>query len=100
MVTTVSIFLCLHFSAGVLTLNPSLEESFSLVTVEVPSCGSPCIVLDTSAVGELISDENGVVLHKHKPIDYINAIKVIEDRAYSREKRHLNMTISICLTDT
>ena len=73
------------YSRATIFLNPSLEESFSLVTVEALSCGCPCIVLDTSAVGELISDENGVVLHKHEPIDYINAIRVIEDRAYTRE---------------
>ena len=73
------------YSSAHIFINPSLEESFSLVTVEALSCGCPCIVLDTSAVGELISDENGVVLHKHEPIDYINAIRVIEDRAYTRE---------------
>ena len=74
------------YSRASIFINPSLEESFSLVTVEALSCGCPCIVLDTSAVGELISDENGVVLHKHEPIDYINAIRVIEDRAYTRER--------------
>ena len=73
------------YSRAHIFVNPSLEESFSLVTVEALSCGCPCIVLDTSAVAELVNDDNGVVLHSHKPEDYLDAIKSIENRGYSRE---------------
>ena len=73
------------YSRAHVFINPSLEESFSLVTVEALSCGCPCIVLDTSAVAELVNDDNGVVLHSHKPEDYLDAIKSIENRGYSRE---------------
>ena len=73
------------YSRANIFINPSLEESFSLVTVEALSCGCPCIVLDTSAVAELVNDDNGVVLHSHKPEDYLDAIKSIENRRYSRE---------------
>ncbi len=73
------------YSRAHIFINPSLEESFSLVTVEALSCGCPCIVLDTSAVAELVNDDNGVVIHSHKPEDYLDAIKSIENRGYSRE---------------
>ena len=73
------------YSRANIFINPSLEESFSLVTVEALSCGCPCIVLDTSAVAELVNDDNGVVLYSHKPEDYLDAIKSIENRRYSRE---------------
>lgn len=73
------------YSRANIFINPSLEESFSLVTVEALSCGCPCVVLDTSAVAELVNDDNGVVLHGHKPEDYLDAIKSIENRGYSRE---------------
>lgn len=73
------------YSRAHIFINPSLEESFSLVTVEALSCGCPCIVLDTSAVAELVNDDNGVVLHSHEPEDYLDAIKSIENRGYSRE---------------
>ena len=73
------------YSRAHIFINPSLEESFSLVTVEALSCGCPCIVLDTSAVAELVNDDNGVVLHSHKPEAYLDAIKSIENRGYSRE---------------
>ncbi len=77
--------LVLLYSRAHIFINPSLEESFSLVTVEALSCGCPCIVLDTSAVAELVNDDNGVVLHKHESEDYLDAIKSIENRGYSRE---------------
>ena len=73
------------YSRAHIFINPSLEESFSLVTVEALSCGCPCIVLDTSAVAELVNDDNGEVLHNHKPEDYLDAIKSIENRGYSRD---------------
>ena len=41
------------YSAAHIFINPSMEESFSLVTVEAMACGTPVIALDTSAVKEL-----------------------------------------------
>lgn len=66
------------YSEAHIFINPSLEESFSLVTVEAMACGTPAIVLDTSAVKELITDTNGIILHTHECGDYIKAIKNIE----------------------
>ena len=48
------------YSRADIFINPSVEESFSLVTVEAFACGTPVIVLDTSAVRELVTDENGI----------------------------------------
>ncbi len=73
------------YSAAAVFINPSMEESFSLVTVEAQCCGTPTVVLDTSAVKELVNDDNGVVLHRHEPQDYLDAIRTIEGRNYSRE---------------
>ena len=61
-------------------LNPSIEESFSLVTVEAMACGTPAIVLDTSAVKELVDEKSGLVLNQHQPQDYIKAIQLIMDK--------------------
>ena len=61
-------------------LNPSIEESFSLVTVEAMACGTPVIVLDTSAVKELVDEKSGLVLKQHQPQDYIKAIQLIMDQ--------------------
>ena len=65
------------YSSASIFINPSLEESFSLVTVEAMACGTPAIVLDTSAVKELVDEKSGLILAKHIPQDYINAIQQI-----------------------
>ena len=66
-------------------VNPSVEETFSMVTVEAMACGTPVIVLDTSAVCELVSGDTGIVLHKDRsqevnPDRYIEAIHSIETK--------------------
>ncbi len=73
------------YSMADVFINPSVEESFSLVTVEAFACGTPVIVLDTSAVKELVNESNGIVLSSHEAEDYLNALKSIEDRNYCRE---------------
>ncbi len=74
------------YSRADIFINPSVEESFSLVTVEAFSCGTPVIVLDTSAVRELVTEENGIVLNAHGVLEYLEAIRKIEKRSYERKK--------------
>ena len=73
------------YSCADIFVNPSVEESFSLVTVEAMACGTPVIVLDTSAVKELVNETSGIVLHQHRAEDYINAVKCIFKRDLQRE---------------
>lgn len=73
------------YSEASIFVNPSREESFSLVTIEAMACGTPVIVLDTSAVGELVSQECGIVLGKHEAQDYLMAIRDIERKQTDRE---------------
>ena len=68
------------YSGASIFINPSLEESFSLVTVEAMACGTPAIVFDTSAVKELVDEKSGLVLKQHQPQDYIKAIQLIMDK--------------------
>ena len=75
--------LCELYSAACVFVNPSLEESFSMVTLEALACGTPAIVLDTSAVKELITDSVGIVLQRHEGRDYIKAIGEIEAKTAS-----------------
>lgn len=73
------------YSIAHIFVNPSTEESFSLVTVEAMACGTPVIVLNTSAVKELVNSENGIVLEKHHAQDYLRAIKQLEMLTLPRE---------------
>lgn len=71
-------------------INPSVEETFSMVTVESMACGTPVIVLDTSAVCELVNEKCGVVLHKgaERPVSanlYMDAINEIDSRMRADE---------------
>ncbi len=78
--------LVMLYSCASIFMNPSIEESFSLVTVEAIACGTPVIVLDTSAVKELVCDENGIILKKHDVVDYLDAIRTLQERELSREQ--------------
>lgn len=74
------------YSRADIFLNPSREETFSLVTAEAFACGTPVIVLDTSAVKELVTPDNGIVLKCHEVQDYLRAIKEIERMGLSRKQ--------------
>lgn len=78
--------LAMIYSMAHIFMNPSLEESFSLVTVEAIACGTPVITLDTSAVKELVCEDNGIVLTEHEAEDYMDAIKKLEEKVLSRER--------------
>lgn len=73
------------YSRADIFINPSVEESFSLVTVEAFSCGTPVIVLDTSAVRELVTVENGIVLNAPSASEYLKAIREIERKSFDRK---------------
>lgn len=74
------------YSAAHIFINPSREESFSLVTAEAIACGTPVIVLDGSAVQELVCPDNGIVLKKHGTADYLEAIARLEQKGLGREQ--------------
>lgn len=73
------------YSRADVFLNPSEEESFSLVTIEAMACGIPVVALDSSAVKELVNDENGVVLHEPTMDEYKQAIKYCDRLKIRRE---------------
>ena len=67
-------------------VNPSKEETFSLVTVEAMACKAKVIVLDTSAVKELVDEETGIVLSDDGIENYLDAIYKLSDKKISDEK--------------
>lgn len=67
------------YSEAFVLLNPSVEETFSLVTVEALACNTPAIVLGSSAPKELISDGiNGFVLNKLSLVEFKKAIEKVK----------------------
>lgn len=62
-----------HYSAADLLLNLSEEETFGLVTVEALACGTPVLVLDSTACPETVDDTCGIVVDTKSGIDGIEA---------------------------
>ena len=62
--------LAAYYSMADVFVNPSQAETFGLTTAEALACGTPCVVYDTSACPELISEETGRVV----PLNDVSAI--------------------------
>lgn len=74
------------YSIATVFMNPSKEESFSLVTIEAMACGTPVIALDYSAPKELVNGDNGILLSQAGAEDYFTAISQLESAGLVKEK--------------
>ncbi len=75
-----------HYSAADLLLNLSEEETFGLVSVEALACGTPVLVLDSTACPETVDGACGIVVDAKSGIDGIEAaITAGEWRSMSAE---------------
>jgi glycosyltransferase involved in cell wall biosynthesis len=62
------------YSAADYFLNPSLEETMGLVTVEAIACGTPAIVSNSTAVPEMVSDKCGVIVGENSSKGFYNTL--------------------------
>ena len=53
------------YSASDLFINPTQEESFSLVNVEAQACGCPVATYTSGGSTEMVTDQTGVILAKN-----------------------------------
>lgn len=68
------------YTAADVFVNPSIEETMGLVTVEALACGTPCVVYNATAVPEAVDESCGVVV----PAGDVNGLcKAITDVAES-----------------
>lgn len=58
-------------------LNLSVEETMGLVTVEAMACGTPCIVLNKTAVPEFVNEKCGIVLSDYNYNDICDSLSSI-----------------------
>ena len=65
------------YSIASVFVNPSTEETFSLVTVEAMACGTPVVVCGLTAPRELVNEKVGLVLDKYTAKDYYKAYQNI-----------------------
>lgn len=65
-------------------VNPSIEETMGLVTVEAIACGTPTIVSNLTAVPEMVNEDSGVVVKEYDVDSFYEAI--ITNNEFSEEK--------------
>ena len=76
------------YSASLVVLNLSREETFGKTTAEALACGVPGIVYNSTASPELISKSTGVVCEKGDINSVLDAIKMIA--VWNREETIIN----------
>jgi len=70
------------YSAADVFINPSVEETMGLTTVEAMACGTPVIVSDKTAVPEVVSEKSGLILNDMQINNVVNAIHVVLNGTY------------------
>jgi glycosyltransferase involved in cell wall biosynthesis len=61
------------YTAADVFYNPSIEETFGLVTAEALACGTPAVVMNSTACPEPLQG-CGITLQTHDPEEAIDAI--------------------------
>lgn len=63
------------YSTADLFINPSLQETMSLVTVEALACGTPVIVSNNTALPELVDSKSGIIVNDCTADGFFKEIK-------------------------
>lgn len=77
-----------YYSTSDVYINTSTQETFGLTTAESLSCGTPCIVYNSTACPEIISSETGFVVEPNDINMIYNTIQIIKSKGkyYYKEK--------------
>ncbi|NDC29366.1 MAG: glycosyltransferase [Bacteroidetes bacterium] len=65
------------YNAADVFVSPSIAETFGMVVAEALSCGTPCVVNDSSALPELVSPEVGEIVPGLDPQKFLKSIQYI-----------------------
>lgn len=65
------------YSIADLFINPSVEETFGLTTIEALACGTPVVVYNSTASPELVTSETGFIVDVHDIDSILEAINVV-----------------------
>lgn len=78
------------YSVADVFLNPSMEETFGLVTVEAMSCGTPVIAYNSTASPEIIEGTNCYCVNPH---DLDNVVRCITEVKLNGREHYKNNCI-------
>lgn len=65
------------YSAADYFINPTLEDTFSLVNIEALACGTPVITFNTGGCAESITDECGYVIEDNTYESLLDKVKTV-----------------------
>jgi len=68
------------YSISDVYINFSVEETFGLTTIESLACGTPVIVVNSTALPEIISDNIGFIIEPHDIYDAKRKIEAIKEK--------------------
>lgn len=71
------------YSAADLLVFPSLQEAFSLTTLEATACGLPIVAFPCSGVKDLLSYENGIICNTFSSESLVEGIQSALSRKYN-----------------
>lgn len=77
------------YSSSYVFVNPSLEETMGLTTVEALACGTPVIVYNKTAVPEVPNEKSGIVLKENNPkaiLDALGKLNINSEDCIARAK--------------
>ena len=77
--------LCEVYSAADMMVMPSLQEAFSLTTLEATACGLPIVAFPCGGVKDMICNVNGVVCNDFSVDSLIDAITIALSREYKSD---------------
>ncbi len=73
-----------YYSMADALFNPSMEETFGKTTAEALACGTPVIVMNSTASPELVGDGTGYVLERAEPESVLSAVTEIRTNGKER----------------
>lgn len=74
------------YSAADVFYNPSVEETFGLVTAEAVACGTPAVVMDSTACSEPL-DGYGIVLKSYETQEALDAVAALLQKEKTAPKQ-------------
>lgn len=74
------------YSMADVLFNPSIQETFSMVTLEAMACGLKCVVFNSTATPELINNNTGKIIKKFDLKNIKEIYKEIKEILYNKDK--------------
>lgn len=73
------------YSAADVFVNPTLQDTFSMVNIEALSCGTPVVTFNSGGSSEMISEKCGVSVNRGNIKALFDSIQKVKDGAFSAD---------------